>query len=83
MWMATPLSKEEIHEIRSEERFMLEQLESLMVEFEAKFVEVGGTLSSFLKEYWKPRMEEVLDAKDEALDEEERRNMREIGVVLE
>jgi hypothetical protein len=77
------LSEEEIHEIQSEERLMIEQLESLIVEFEAKFAELGGTLSSFLEEYWKPRMDEVLNAKDEALDEEERRKMREVGIIPE
>jgi hypothetical protein len=76
-------SEEDISEIQSEERFMIQQLESLMAEFDAKLSEVGGTLTSFLKGYWKPRMEEVLNTKDEGLDEEERRKMREIGVVLE
>jgi hypothetical protein len=76
------LSEEDISEIHSEERFMIQHLESLMAEFDAKLSEVGGTLTSFLKEHWKPRMEEVLNAKDEELDEE-RRKMRGIGVVLD
>jgi hypothetical protein len=75
------LSEEEIHEIQFEERVMIAQLESLIVEFEAKFAEVGGILSSFLEDYWRPRIDEVLNAKDEALDVEERRKMREIGVI--
>jgi hypothetical protein len=86
LWTASPrprLSKEDISEIQSEERFMIQQLESLMTEFDAKLSEVGGTLTLFLEEYWKPRMEEILNADDETLDEEEWRKMREIGVVLE
>jgi hypothetical protein len=62
---------------------MIQQLESLMAEFDSKLSEVGGTLTLFLGEHWKPRMEEVLNADDETLDEEEQRKMREIGVVLE
>jgi len=77
------LSEEDISEIQSEERFMIQQLESLMAEFDAKLSEVGGTLTSFVKEHWMPTMEEVLNTKDEGQDEEERRKMREIGVVLE
>ena len=86
LWTASPrprLSKEDISEIQSEERFMIQQLESLMAEFDSKLSEVGGTLTLFLGEHWKPRMEEVLNADDETLDEEEQRKMREIGVVLE
>ena len=82
-WQGGTPSEEEIWEIQSEERFMIQQLESLLAEFDAKLLEVGGTLASFLNEHWKPRMEGVLKAKDEVLDEEERRKMREIGVVLE
>jgi hypothetical protein len=82
MFLRSRLSEEDISEIQSEERFMIQQLENLMAEFDAKLSEVGGTLTSFLKEHWKPRMEEVLNAEDEALDEEERRKMREIGLVL-
>jgi hypothetical protein len=84
-WMLSHsrLSEEDISEIHSEERFMIQQLESLMAEFDAKLSEVGGTLTSFVKEHWMPRMEEVLNTKDEGLDEEERRKMRGIGVVLD
>jgi hypothetical protein len=77
------LSEEDISQIQSEERIMIQQLESLMAEFDEKLSEVGGTLTSFVKEHWMPTMEEVLNTKDEGQDEEERRKMREIGVVLE
>lgn len=80
--MRAPLLEEEIHEIQEEERPMIQQHKELVAEFEAKFVELGGTLVSFFEGYWEPRMEEVLRGnKEEA--ELERQRMREIGVLVD
>jgi len=37
----------------------------------------------FLKEYWRPRMEEVLNDEKNVVDEEVVKGIREIGVAIE
>lgn len=69
------------NEIQEEERDLIQQLEDLVAEFEAKFDELGIPLIPFLEEHWKPRMDEVLRANDEEKKEEKRR-MRELGVTI-
>ena len=76
-----PLSMDEINEIQEEERDLIQQLEDLVAEFEAKFDDLGIPLIPFLEEHWKPRMDEVLRANDEEKKEEKRR-MRELGVTI-
>ncbi|KAF3071069.1 hypothetical protein GL218_00888 [Daldinia childiae] len=72
----------EIEEIREEDRYLAEQLDSLMEEFEAKLQEMGVPLSSFVENCWLPRMEEVKKERDK-LSAGESQAMKEIGVVLE
>ncbi|KAH7323856.1 hypothetical protein BKA65DRAFT_75903 [Rhexocercosporidium sp. MPI-PUGE-AT-0058] len=77
-----PLSNEEIHEIQEEERDLLQQHEDLVAEFESKYTELGLPLSTFLEEYWAPRMDQVLKSSDELSLEEERTRMRALGIVI-
>ena len=73
---------EDVREIHEEWEELLLKHEDLVSEFCRKFQELGGTLTSFLEGYWQTRMDEVLE-EQKPLDEEERRRLREIGVVLE
>ena len=73
---------EEVQGIHEEWEELLSKHEDLVSEFCYKFKELGGTLMSFLKGYWQTRMDEVLK-EEKPLDEEDRRRLREIGVVLE
>ena len=73
---------EEVQEIHEEWEKPLSKHEDLVSEFCHKFQELGGTLTSFLEGYWQTRMDEVLK-EVKPLDEEHRRRLREIGVVLE
>jgi hypothetical protein len=74
-------SSEEVQEIRDIERDTLELHEDLVSEFCHKFQELGVTLLSFRRDYWKPRMKEVLkqhkSEEGESID-----RLREMGVVL-
>ncbi|KAI0846645.1 hypothetical protein F5Y00DRAFT_271922 [Daldinia vernicosa] len=72
----------EVEEIREEDRYLAEQLDSLMKEFEAKLREMGVPLNRFIEEYWWPRMEEVKKERDE-LSAGVFHAIKEIGVVLE
>lgn len=76
-----PMSMDEIGEIQEEEYSLIQQLEDLVDEFEAKFHELGIPLIQFLVECWKPRMEEVLKVNSEQKEAEERR-MRELGIIV-
>lgn len=73
---------EEVQEIHEELEELLLKHENLVSEFFCKFQELGGTLTSFLEGYWQTRMDEVFK-EEKPLDEEDRRRLREIGVVLE
>lgn len=76
------MDSEEVAEIQEEDRYLAKLLETLMVEFEMKLLEMGLSLSKFLKEYWWPRMDEVKEEWDE-LSDNDLQAMREIGVVIE
>ncbi|KAI1209534.1 uncharacterized protein F4807DRAFT_427040 [Annulohypoxylon truncatum] len=73
--------REEIDEIREEERYLAEMLEALVEEFSMKFQEMNVPLDQFVEEYLWPRIVEVMKQKDQ-LSVEELDRMREIGVVL-
>ena len=73
---------EEVQEIYEEWEELLLEHEDLVSEFCHKFQELGGTLTSFLEGYWQTRMDEVLK-EEKPLGEEDRRRLREIGVILE
>ena len=67
----------EIEEIHDEEAEDLQKLEELLKEFEAKRKELDIPFGDFIKEYWRPRMDEVRN--EGTLDEEA---LREIGVEV-
>lgn len=67
----------EIDEIQDVEAADLRKLEELLEEFEARRTELDLPFLDFLREYWRPRMEEVLHEGD--LDKEA---LREIGVTV-
>ena len=73
---------EEVHEVHDEWEELLSKHEDLVSEFCHKFQELGGTLTSFLEGYWQTRMDEVLK-EEKPYSEEEKRKLREIGVILE
>ncbi|KAG4421719.1 hypothetical protein IFR04_005095 [Cadophora malorum] len=77
-----PLSKDEIHEIREEERYLLAQHEQLVSQFETKFTELGLPIIRFLEEHWAPDMIEVLE-ENQTRNVEEEQKMRELGVVVD
>ena len=72
------LDPEEILELREEDHDLLVKLEELLVEFEAKKVELGVSTADFLEGYWRTRMDEVLKETG-GLDEE---GLRRIGVMV-
>lgn len=71
---------DDIAEVQEEERFLIDQLEQLVSEFELKYKELCVSLPEFLRGYWAERMEEVLT---EVFDEDEAHAMEEAGVVLD
>ncbi len=77
-----PLSDEEVKGIQEEERFLIQQHEELVAEFEVKYIELGVSLTSFLESYWWSRIHQVLDENDKTNHEEEKK-LRELGVVVE
>lgn len=79
--MPTPMDGLEVAEIRDEERLSISRLETLVAEFEEKYIELGVPVSEFLKGYWRARMDEVPE-EEEPLDEEEIARIRNVGVVI-
>ncbi|OTA95503.1 hypothetical protein M434DRAFT_202713 [Hypoxylon sp. CO27-5] len=75
------LNPTEIEEIREEDRYLAEQLEVLMKEFEEKFREMDMPLTQFVEKYLWPRLDEIEKERVE-LTAEESRVLRETGVVL-
>lgn len=75
------IPEEEITELHDEDRFLIAQLEDLMIKFEQAWTQHEGAFHDFVFGYWNDRMEEVLD-KMEAAGEEEIRAIEAIGVVL-
>lgn len=71
---------DDISEVQEEERFLIDQLEQLVSEFELKYKELCVSLPEFLRGYWAERMEEVLT---EVFDEDEAHAMEEAGVVVD
>ncbi|KAK6951345.1 hypothetical protein Daesc_007879 [Daldinia eschscholtzii] len=53
------LEKSEIEEILEEERYLAQQLDTLVAEFEKRFQELNLSLSEFMENYISPRFEEI------------------------
>jgi hypothetical protein len=73
--------QEEANRIQEEERAGLQLLERLMEEFTGKFAELDIDLESFLRGYWRERMEAELYGQDE-IPTDEIELQRELGVWL-
>lgn len=76
------IGEEEVGEIRNEERFLIQQMEELVRDFEEKYAASEGKLGEFLDGYWRSRMDEILGNIDD-VDEEMVSGMRDIGIVIE
>jgi hypothetical protein len=74
--------EEEISEIQEENKPGIEVLDSLMLEFEKKFDELGFPLIEFLEGYWHTRMVQHVLERD-PYDEKHDQETRSIGVVLQ
>lgn len=83
--VVTKFADENRIEIQEEESVGLNELEKLMSEFERAYVSLGSSLPKFLSGYWNRRMDEFMsNGEEEEMDHEEaRRQIRELGVVLE
>ena len=71
----------EVEEIREEDRYLAELLDTLVEEFERKFRELDVPLSQFVEEYLWPRVDEAMEEQDE-VSSEDLHAIRDIGVVL-
>ncbi|KAJ5793745.1 hypothetical protein N7457_000344, partial [Penicillium paradoxum] len=72
----------EVQEILDEERFRLEDLETLLDELKVKFDELGQPVIEFLEGHWQTRMVEYLSQRD-IHDEEHVIESRRLGIKLE
>jgi hypothetical protein len=76
--------QEDMEEIREEESISLGMFNELVESLQKQFDELVIPLVEFFEEYWEPSMEkEERRDSSETWDEEEVRNLEEIGVVLE
>jgi len=76
------LTQEDIYDIHFSESRDIKFLDSLVDEFERKWEQYKSTLSDFIKEVWKPRMNGRVSKSSEMNDIEELKGIIEAGVVL-
>ncbi|KAH7008767.1 hypothetical protein EDB80DRAFT_872565 [Ilyonectria destructans] len=76
------MDPEDIAEIQEEDQHLATHLDSLVEEFDAKFMELGQPFSEFFLGYWWSRMDEV-DAEKDELSCEDIEAIEEAGVILE
>jgi hypothetical protein len=69
-------------EIQEEESVDLNELVKLMLEFRHAYADLSVPLPEFLQGYWMTRMDEVMSG-EEAMNEDEARRIRELGVTWE
>lgn len=69
-----------VDEIQDEERFLIDKLETLVTEFQAKYIELDVPIIDFLEGYWESRMNEVEN--EDVLDDDAIAKIRDLGVVL-
>lgn len=74
--------EDELAEIREESVSVIEELEQLMLEFEATFAQLGLPLIEFLEGHWHTRMVEHLLKRD-PYNEEHDLETRNLGVILQ
>ncbi|TDZ49637.1 hypothetical protein CTRI78_v008005 [Colletotrichum trifolii] len=71
-------------ELWEEDAALIELLESLVAEFEAKLDEMACQLSHFMKTYWAARMEQVEEELEEQrMTKENREGIEELGITLQ
>jgi hypothetical protein len=78
--------KEEWDAILDEDPILIEKLNELSQEFEQEFSNRNLSIEDFLRLHWRPRMRQVLRQvrrERKAVDESYRKELREIGVVLD
>ncbi|PSN68338.1 hypothetical protein BS50DRAFT_361275 [Corynespora cassiicola Philippines] len=73
--------QEETSELHEEDSELINRLEDLMIEFEAKLADHTGTFIEFFSGYWTTRMNEV-DEELSIVTEEHKQAIREAGVVI-
>ena len=73
--------QEETSELHEEDSELINRLEDLVIEFEAKLVDHTGTFTEFFSGYWATRMNEV-DEELSIVTEEHKQAIREAGVVI-
>ncbi|KAI1142061.1 hypothetical protein F5Y05DRAFT_369587 [Hypoxylon sp. FL0543] len=61
------LDATEIEEIREEDRYLAEQLETLVKGFEERFLELNVSLSQFVEKYLWPKLDEIEEERDEVM----------------
>lgn len=76
------MESEDITEIWEEDASLVEQLESLMADFETRYDELDVSFENFFYDHWWPRMNEI-EAERDALLTQDLKAIYEIGVVLE
>ncbi|TEA22119.1 hypothetical protein C8034_v006338 [Colletotrichum sidae] len=78
-----PMEDDEIQELWEEDAALIELLESLLAEFEAKLDEMACQLSHFMKTYWAARMEQVEEELEEQrMTKENRDGIEELDITL-
>jgi hypothetical protein len=77
-----PFDTEEVSEIHEEERDLIQELECLVRDFICDYQRLSLPFETFLREHWCARMHEVL-SKKESLSHVEKKQIRDIGVILE
>lgn len=74
---------EEILEMQEEEASLINELESLVSEFQENFKIFDRSLNMFPKTQWKPRMHEILIHNSNKLDEMNLQTIGKIEVIME
>ncbi|RKL08159.1 hypothetical protein BFJ68_g9506 [Fusarium oxysporum] len=75
--------EEEWREILDEDRELIDQLQALDEEFGDAFDRQHLSIGEFLRGYWLTRMKEVIADLNKPLDDDDRYDLWEAGVVLE
>jgi hypothetical protein len=64
------MDAEEMHELRDEEAPLIGHLDELTTDFNRQYTSLGLGLHEFIRDYWKPRMKEVLSETEDDYDDD-------------
>lgn len=78
----TPFDVGDGEEIREEEDAQIDELEKLVAEFEAQYIERKQHLLDFFDGYWRPRMREYTEVNTKPYTEDELEEIHELGVRI-